>query len=318
MRADRTKITDRCKGRWRALLVRLGIDEKVLNGKHQKCPVTGEGDDRFRFSNRSGRGSYFCACNDGRGDGFKLLECKFGWDFKTAAREVEAIIGEVEEDGLAGERTAEQALVDLKKIQAAIDKSDSSEPVRHYLVSRGIPAAAMPLGVLRHAKVNYGLRAVGIAGLQDAMVAKFLDATGQPSTFHLTYLKDGRKATFERNRVVATPARKMLGGAVRLMKIGDDGVLGVAEGIETALSAHVLNGVPVWATLNAQMLEQFQPPKECKRLLVFGDNDRSYTGHAASFALAKHCRLRWKVDVEVMIPDAEGEDWNDVIRRQRA
>lgn len=311
------KITDRCKGRWKSILVRFGIDEKVLDGKHHKCPVTGDGEDRFRFSNRNGRGSFFCACNDGKGDGFQLLCCKLGLEFKDAAKAVEEVIGETEEDEAGKERSAEQALADLKRLQQAVMQPTDNRMMLDYLSSRAIPERGVPTSVLRQARVSYGLRKIGITGLHDAMVAKFSDATGQPSTFHITYLKDGKKAEFERNRVVATPARKMLGGAVRLMKINEDGVLGVAEGIETALSARVLFNVPVWATLNAQMLEQFQPPPECKKLLVFGDNDRSFTGHAASYALAKHCRLRWKVDVEVHIPPDVGHDWNDVLRSRR-
>jgi len=34
-------------------------------------------------------------------------------------------------------------------------------------------------------------------------------------------------------------------GAVRLFPIGDDGELGIAEGIETALAAHAIFAIPV-------------------------------------------------------------------------
>jgi len=44
---------------------------------------------------------------------------------------------------------------------------------------------------------------------------------------------------------------------VQLMPAG--GVLGIAEGIETALSAAVLDGVPVWAALNTSLLARFEP-----------------------------------------------------------
>jgi putative DNA primase/helicase len=102
---------------------------------------------------------------------------------------------------------------------------------------------------------------------------------------------------------------------VRLHPLGSDGVLGVAEGIETALSARILHNVPVWATLNAQMLEQFVPPVGCKKLLIFGDNDESCTGQAASWALAKKCAIKFKIKAEVHIPLRSGKDYNDVLLR---
>ena len=64
----------------------------------------------------------------------------------------------------------------------------------------------------------------------------------------------------------APAGKKMLGsvadGAVRLFPIGDDGHLGIAEGIETALSAQAIFGVPVWAALSADGVARWQWPAE--------------------------------------------------------
>jgi putative DNA primase/helicase len=57
-------------------------------------------------------------------------------------------------------------------------------------------------------------------------------------------------------------------------------VLGLAEGIETALSAAVLDGIPVWAATNAGMLTRFEPPPGVTTLRVYGDRDNAGGGDA--------------------------------------
>ena len=73
-------------------------------------------------------------------------------------------------------------------------------------------------------------------------------AQGERASLHRTYLD-----RYSGKAQVAEP-RKMLGSmptgaAVRLMEHAD--VLGIAEGIETALSASALFNVPCWAALTA-------------------------------------------------------------------
>ena len=106
------------------------------------------------------------------------------------------------------------------------------------------------------------------------------------------------------------------GAAIRLAPAGD--VLGIAEGIETALSATALFGVPCWAAVSAGMLAAWQPPSEAKRIIIFGDNDPSYAGQAAAYALARRLGSM-QARVEVQIPAKVGTDWNDVhqLRQQQ-
>ena len=63
----------------------------------------------------------------------------------------------------------------------------------------------------------------------------------------------------------APPGKKMLGpvagGSVRLSAIGEDGHLGIAEGIETALAAQAIFGIPTWAALSADGMRQWQWPQ---------------------------------------------------------
>jgi putative DNA primase/helicase len=87
--------------------------------------------------------------------------------------------------------------------------------------------------------------------------------------------------------------------------------LGVAEGIETALCAGKLFGLPVWAAISAQGVLNWEPPEGVHEVIVAGDNDASFTGQAAAFGLAKRLKARG-IDVEVRIPSRVGADWADV------
>lgn len=309
----RTNVLVNARGRWKSILIKLGVEEKVLDGRHHACPVTGEGDDRFRFSNKDGKGSFFCGCNNGSGDGMQLLKCKFGMDFKAAAVAVEEIIGATEVDDDTKKKSAVTALADLKAIQSAVRSQCRSlrllEEMTSYLRGRGIDQIPAALQV---ANLNY---AIGPQRTYAAMVAKFVNRDGKPVTYHITYLENGKKADIKRQRVIATPAIPMAGGAVRLYPL-DGKRLGVAEGIETAISASILYGMPVWACLNTAMLEAFDPPDEVEELIIFSDRDRNFAGQKAAFALGHRLAMkRSNIDVDVTIPLLDGEDFNDELVR---
>ena len=99
------------------------------------------------------------------------------------------------------------------------------------------------------------------------------------------------------------------GAAVRLMP--HEQTLGIAEGIETAMSASALFNVPVWAALTAGLLQEWTPPAAVTTVFVFGDNDASSTGQAAAYTLAQRLKAKG-LSVFVEIPPSTGQDWNDV------
>ena len=137
-------------------------------------------------------------------------------------------------------------------------------------------------------------------------------AQGQKAALHRTYLDTlGNKAE------VSTPRKMMgtmpVGAAVRLMPYTD--TLGIAEGIETALSASILHGVPTWAALNAGLLADWTPPANVETVFIFGDNDFSYTGQAAAYALGQKLRARG-LRVIVELPIRTDTDWNDVLNEK--
>lgn len=92
-------INEAANGHWPRILTSLaGVDPDHLDGQHHPCPNCG-GEDRFRFDDRDGSGSWFCNQCGGRqgtggaGDGFSLLMKLKSWSFKQAASAVEAHLG---------------------------------------------------------------------------------------------------------------------------------------------------------------------------------------------------------------------------------
>jgi putative DNA primase/helicase len=98
-------------------------------------------------------------------------------------------------------------------------------------------------------------------------------------------------------------------GAVRLRPpVG--GLLGWAEGIENAIAATQLTGIPCWATLGAERFAHVAVPRAVRRLILFLDND---PGGRRAGRLAPDSFGSQALEIEARCPAAEGADWNDVL-----
>lgn len=106
-------------------------------------------------------------------------------------------------------------------------------------------------------------------------------------------------------RTLARP----LGGAVMLSRHGP--ILGLAEGVETAMSAAILLGIPVWAALGSERLHQITIPNEVTRIILLPDNDAA--GRAAVPRAKAAYRAR-NLAVGLEWPWDGRNDWNDVLR----
>ena len=79
------------EGKWKGILLTLGVPSGFLTGRHGPCPFCG-GVDRFRFDNRDGSGSYYCnGCGAGSGMDFAMKT--LSKPFAETAAEVDRIIG---------------------------------------------------------------------------------------------------------------------------------------------------------------------------------------------------------------------------------
>ena len=104
---------------------------------------------------------------------------------------------------------------------------------------------------------------------------------------------------------------RLFDGAVRLGPAG--AVLGLAEGVETGLSAMQLAAVPVWCSLGCERLDLVAVPDCVRELHVFVDNDEP--GRKA----ARRTAERWTrhgLIVKFRSPPDDCEDWNDFVRHR--
>lgn len=163
---------------------------------------------------------------------------------------------------------------------------------------------------------------IAVLGHYPALVAAIRDEHGQISTLHRTYLShDGAgKANVDHPRkMLALPlGMSVTGGAIPLAM--PRGILGLAEGMETAAAAYNATRLPTWSCVNATLLAGFNPPSDVHTLVVWADRDRSRAGEVAAEQLK--ARMKEKgVRVVIMLPDAiipndaKGIDWNDMLKQ---
>jgi putative DNA primase/helicase len=303
-------------------------------GRHVPCPVHG-GTDGFRlFRDVDQTGGGVCNTCGTFHDGFALLMWVNRWAFpevlNAVARELGTTDGTIQKsrrmDTLRPspkERDQESVIEALNRVwQQSLDPTDRrATPLRAYLSRRGLSGAELDGRVVRfHPALGYWKRndhnKIELAGRYPAMVALVADAEGAPVTVHRTYLtRDGRKAPVPApKKLMGYPGDRLVGGAIRLFAPGP--VLGVAEGIETALAVHRRTGMPVWSAVSANLLERLEPPAQTSLVVVWADRDRSGAGEAAAVSLRERL-LRRGIMVAVHLPPgpipigAKGTDWAD-------
>lgn len=298
-------VIENARGRWVGLMDHFGL--KLRLRKHGPCPICG-GKDRFIFDDKEGLGTFHCN-HCGAGTGFTLLTKVKGWDMRQAMREVKHIVGKVERKmETKKEINDTERRKALNETWSAARPVSLGDPVQKYLYARtGLVDAPTVL------RFHPALYHSDTRSEHPAMIAKITDLDNKPVSIHRTFITaQGEKAKVDRPKMLMQGSIPD-GSAIRLFAYQD--TLGIAEGIETAISAYAIFGIPTWASISAAMLVKWTPPSVVKRVYIFGDNDDSFTGQLAAYRLGWALKNNKTLDVvRVMIPDIRGVDWNDVLR----
>lgn len=209
--------------------------------------------------------------------------------------------------------------IDVTRVPDQIDKSAlaweiwneaipiKSTPVEAYLIIRGI-GNYQGTALRWHRDCPYG----GRDRRRGCMLAAIVNLhTGRFQAIQRTPLAyDGEKVG---ERMTLGPSK---GGIIKL--VGEAGPhLAIAEGMETALSLHKIDGmasVPVWSAINAAGVGGFPLVDGVETLWVIADHDNSglHAARSVSEAWVTAGRRAY-----IIAPKETGLDLNDVIRRAR-
>ena len=271
----------------------------VLEGKREgrewrcRCPV--HGGRSLSITEKDGRLLLICRAGCNQGDVISALKKMGLW-------------GEVDQDRIYSPLPQDPPGDKEKRIARAEKAWEDSYPItpgdpgHRYLTGRGIILNTWPEDLHHHPMLPYwetdDTGKPVKTGTFPAMLAIVRSPTGRPVALHRTYItSDGKKASVDSPRKLLK-VHDLTGSAVRLFP-PSDGVLGVCEGIEDALSAWVLWQIPTWATIGTSGLKSFEPPEEIRELLIFADRDEA--GVSAARELAERMEAKEKA-VRIRVP----------------
>jgi len=292
------RTIDAAKGRWKEILGHYGVS--YTGTKHTNCYFC----DKVK-SMRITEAGWICTC--GNGSHIDIVLRVTGRDFATVAGEIDKLIGNTPDEK------------DYKKpVDKSVDIIGKWKSLRRlqgtcgeaYLNERGI--FHIPLRALK-----FGRASIYETGFSyDALIAIATDSGGKPCYVHKTYLEGNKKADIKNPKRLESLCETYDTVAIKLYETAT--ALGIAEGIETALSAKRLYEVNTWSVMNTSFMKRFVAPAGVEHLYIFADND----SHGAGLAAAFHCankNILTKNDVKrVTVRWCEAGDFNDQLHKSGA
>lgn len=339
-------IKDQCRHRWDTVLRNLApqlSDAIEKNSRHAHNPVTGnEKGLRTLKTFREDGATYVCeglgfANNDGIETLAYLLNSK-----RDAVRELMGYLRETtsqpamaqkrkneQQRNEAETRAKEKSEVIRKKANLTqianrcVDGFDGDDALlmRYFnhrkianMASDDIPADVFLVEDLKY----YHESDKGISeGVFPAMVSAVRNSKNEIVSFHRTYLSHtGSKAEVEDPKKLMESIRTISEGAIRLYQ--PNKVLGLAEGIETAIAVRSATKMPIWSTINANGLVSVAIPEGITHVVIWADLDASGTGQNAAIRL-HHRLVESGYSVTIMLPPGsipkgcKSVDWLDVL-----
>lgn len=275
----------------RAIVERLG-GRWTRKGGMCRCPAHADGTPSL--SVRAGRTRLLLHCFAGCAAADILAELKaLGLLGRIPAPDANA--SSVADPATSLSRAATRIWTDARII--------SGTPAERYLLGRSIRTTSPE--VRYHPNVPHGPKP--LTQFRPALVAAVRDESGVVG-IHRTFL-DRRTGTLAKLPDPKCGLGPFGGGAVRIGGVAPR--LGLAEGLETALSVSLLFDIPCWATLGTERFKHVHLPADVTDLVLFLDND---AGGRRAETLARDAFTGLR-SIEAERPRRAGYDWNDVLRR---
>lgn len=302
------RTVDAVVGNWEKVFNYYGLPPITGNKHFQgKCPIC-EAKGKFRIDDKNGQGTYICKCSSGTG--WSLLEKTQGKDFKTLAREIDGILGNTY-NGVAQPRDITQSEKIRNKVLNKFNKLKSLNGTNAsiYLKNRGIEAHEIN-------NVRFCENDKTPDGMFSAIYSIASDSKGNACYLHRTFLDGNKKADIKNNKKMLslqedTYLEHAQSVAIRLSDVSS--TLGIAEGIETALSCHQVYKCSTWSVLNTSLMKRFRAPTGVDHLIIFADSDDNGAGLNAAFECG-HKNIMTKNDVKrVTIRWPNKGDFNDFL-----
>ncbi|EAA7987436.1 DNA primase [Salmonella enterica] len=304
----RTK--DAATGHWSKIFEYYGLPP--VTGKRHfkgKCPICG-GVGKFRCDDKDGKGTWVCVC--GSGDGMSLVLQATGKPWVVICEEIDGLTGNVyEREHQNTGKPASKIATDRERV---IRKFGRLSPLQGtsgqaYLQRRGVLE-------LPEEGIGFCDKQTCNGHEYQALYSLATDDKGALCYLHRTLLDGDRKAdVVAAKKLMALQESSYLeyAGSVAIRMFPPASTLGIAEGIETALSCRQIYRCNVWSVMNTSFMEKFIAPPGVNHLVIFADNDTHGAGLAAAFKCGKNNILS-RNDVEkVSIRWPDLPDFNDML-----
>lgn len=335
---EKVKALVQQRGGWRAVYsaypsLMHAFDKK---GKEVPCPKTGGGKTKFSFFKDADiRGAAFHRDEGGLADGIDVI----AWIENVSKSQAMDIIVQICGGDLSSITPAlvnqtRNAIVQSQVIspdesakrKANIDKiwsgvcSILDTPAQTYLRSRGIKGdPASWKNLFYHSRLSYKEDDNKPWTQHPGMLAIVRDTDAKPLTLHRTFLADdgNGKAKVSRQKMMMAQPRSLKGACIQIdhpVNTPSGKLIGISEGIETALSVREATGCPMWVGISDRIMEQVLFPDDVKIIIVWADIEPSGAGLRAAETL----RRIWEPKGVTVIVEAphfmnrEKVDWNDV------
>lgn len=335
---EKVKALVQQRGGWRSVYsaypnLLAAFDKK---GKEFPCPKTGDGQTKFSFlKNAKIPDSAFHRDIGALCDGIDIIAWLEGVSKSQAMDIIVRICGgdlssvtkadiqsskHHQPSGIAPDE-AKKRLQNIQKIWAS-HKPLPGSLAESYLRSRGIQGNPESWhNLFFHPTLAYKEDDTTQWSRHPGMIAVVRDTHGKPLTLHRTFLsEDGSgKASVSRQKMMMAQPRELKGACIRIdepVATPNGKIIGIAEGIETALSVREATGCPMWVGISDRIMEQVVFPDDVKIVVVWADIEPSGAGLRAANKIKETLEPKGiSVIIEApFVMNREKADWNDVYK----